>query len=141
MLNIEPARITSTFLGIERKPGVHKGGFTFYITFAGDHMAPRAYGGYNLQVIPKDAHGDHIGAPWTGPMLKGLLDTLEVPSWEQLRQYQVRLRRDDDGEIVAVGHPTKDRWFTFEAYEYVFHVDRPVLFKDVDRDEASDDAA
>lgn len=118
---IENARVGATMLGLE-----DRGVFTFGITLTGDHWS-QTYGNWSLQVTGRDPRGDAIGAPWAGPMILGLLNTLKVDSWERLRGQLVRVKRDRPlGPILCVGHAVEDRWFRCEDYELFFDEDRPL---------------
>jgi len=84
------ARIIDTFLGIEH------GCLTFQL-FIGVENAEQAYGGYNIS--------GYSG----GPVIKKILETLEVEKWESLIGTYIRLIRLEDGKIKSIKHITKNK--------------------------------
>lgn len=51
-------------------------------------------------------------ADYAGTWIWGLLDTLEVSSWDELAGVHVRVESETLGSpILRIGHILKDRWF------------------------------
>ena len=93
---IENAKITGTELGgDERGPS-----FWLYLDYGG---SGQGFGGYRL------------GGEFTHYVIMGILDTLEIARWEDLKGKPCRAKIED-GTIVSVGHYLKDQWFTPKEY-------------------------
>ena len=89
---IQNATVTSTELGgDERGPS-----FWLHLDYGG---SSQGFGGYRL------------GGEFTNYVVMGILDTLEVASWEKLKGTPVRAKIED-GTIVSIGHYIKEQWFT-----------------------------
>jgi len=70
----------------------------------------QGYGGYRLDGWDK-----------TGNVLNDLLDTFKVQNFRDLEGEYCRVKREDgefhlSGKVKAIGHPVKDRWFSFDNY-------------------------
>lgn len=88
---IRNATITSTSLGNdERGPS-----FWVNLTYGG---AGQGFGGYFL------------GGAFTHYVIMGILNTLEVDNWEDLKGTPVRVE-SDGGKVYRIGHYLKDKWF------------------------------
>jgi hypothetical protein len=46
--------------------------------------------------------------------VRGLLETLELEKWEDLKGAHVRIKREEgwNGRIKEIGHFLKDKWFS-----------------------------
>ena len=86
------ATIESTMLGFE-----DHGILTFMITVTFGDNSIQGFGGYVL-------HHEHI---------KGILNTLEVGRWEDLKgvNLRVELSSEVNSTITKIGHISKDQWF------------------------------
>jgi len=94
---IENAKITSTFLGRE-----DHGILTGMVTLAGDGWGV-GFGGRCL------------GGDYTTEWIKGVLDTLEVSSWEKLPGTLVRVEWEGvGGRALRIGHAIKNKWYSGE---------------------------
>lgn len=90
------AKITGTELGgDERGPS-----FWLSLDYGG---SGQGFGGYRL------------GGTFTHYVIMGILDTLEVARWEDLKGKPCRAKIED-GTVVSVGHYLKDQWFTPKEY-------------------------
>lgn len=103
------AEITDTFLGIE-----DHGIMSFNIQTMSDGCG-QGFGGYGLDQhnkITKKRDG------WGGGvmMLRGILETIGVSKWEDLKGKFCRVRAIPFGRIVAVGHIINDKWFVFDEF-------------------------
>jgi len=102
------AKIENTFLGRE-----DHGIMTFMLNLAGDGSR-QGFGTYSM-----DTYNGKKRVPTLFGMaiIMGILDTLEVDSWEKLKGQLVRYKRVS-GMIVAIGHIYKEKWFNIkELYE------------------------
>lgn len=96
MNETENAVVRSTELGgNERGPS-----FWLHLDYGG---AGQGFGGYRL------------GGEFTHYVIMGILETLEVDSWEKLKGTPVRAKIED-GTVVSIGHYLKDQWFTPRDY-------------------------
>jgi len=111
------AEINSTMLGVE-----DHGILTFMIMVGGKGWG-QGFGGYGLDTYvkqdfkPNFRYGTALGME----MIRRILDTLEIDGWEKLTGKTIRIRKEAEygsSKIDAIGHPTKDKWFSpAEAYE------------------------
>lgn len=107
---IENAEITSTMLGPE-----DHGIFTCYITVRGDGWGC-CFGGYALDYYDKEKK-ERIPCQYGLYAIKGLMDTLEVTKWEDLKGQYVRCESDGwGGKITRIGHLLKNKWFSFDEF-------------------------
>lgn len=60
--------------------------------------------------------GYALGGEYTTTVIKGILNTVGVESWENLKGKHVRVKRESDwnGKILEIGHFMEDKWFSFE---------------------------
>jgi len=96
------AKIDSTDLGFHDGVGSIP---NFWLRLSGEGWV-QGFGGYAL------------GGVFTHKAIYGILNTLEVESWEKLTGQLVRFRRESDqwsAKVVAIGHPIKDKWFDLAA--------------------------
>lgn len=95
------AKIESTFLGRE-----DHGIMTFVLDLVGEGWG-QGFGTYSM-----DTYNGEKRVPTLFGMaiIMGILDTLEVDSWEKLKGQIVRYKRKS-GRIVAIGHIYKEKWF------------------------------
>lgn len=102
------AKITSTSLGEDR------GCLTAYLTLKGDGWC-YSYGGYCLDHWFSDP-GKYSSSDGYGAIIE-LMKTLEVESWEELKNKYVRVEIEGwSGKIFRIGHLMKDKWFSFKDY-------------------------
>lgn len=90
------AKITSTKLGFDDHYS-----FWLYLDYGG---SGQGFGGYAL------------GGKFTDYILRGILETLGVDTWEKLPGTSVRVDRDH-GKIYRIGHYLKDDWFDPGSYD------------------------
>lgn len=106
---MQNAIISGTMLGRE-----DHGIFTYLIHFDFGGSG-QGGGGYTLDEAKHDEDSKFLGRVGTAfgmQQIIGLLDCLEVDSWEELKGKPVRVEADH-GQIYRVGHYMKDRWFVF----------------------------
>lgn len=96
---IENATIINTFLGTE-----DHGIFTFFINFQFESGSLQSIGGYCLESYENPLN-----------MIKKILDTFDVKSWEDLKDKQVRVRSVGLA-IVSIGHFEKDKWLDVDVW-------------------------
>ena len=99
---IQNAKIESVSLGFE-----DHGILTcwLHLDYGG---AGQGFGGYGFSHDPRG--NGHIGSPDLADYIIGILDTLEVDSWEKLPGKMVRADSTHD-KVLRIGHLLKDRWF------------------------------
>jgi hypothetical protein len=58
--------------------------------------------------------GYALGKEHTDYWVRGLLETLELEKWEDLKGAHVRIKREEgwNGRIKEIGHFLKDKWFS-----------------------------
>lgn len=95
----ENAKITSSFLG---KEGHGIPSFMLECKVGG---SSQGFGGYSLR------------HPSYHDLIFKILDAVGAESWEKLAGSYCRIRRNDPGRIVAIGHITEDRWLDMRDYE------------------------
>jgi hypothetical protein len=105
---IENARITATFFGIE-----DHGILTWVLTCERD-SGTQGFGGWGFTHQPSGSKV--IGQAMLAEQVYALLKTLEVDSWEKLKGLYVRTKRED-GMIVAIGHIVKNKWLDLRAWK------------------------
>lgn len=101
-MGFEKARITNTFLGLERH-GIP----TFYIMFDMESGYANRFGGWDLR--------------WDGngiDMIAGILEALEIDSWEDLMGTSAHLYTDYRGRIISIGNSHKSKWADISKYRY-----------------------
>ena len=73
------------------------------------------FGGYCLDNWCVDI-GKHSSIDGYGAIIE-LMKTLEVESWEELKDKYVRVEIEGwGGKIIKIGHLMKDKWFSFKEY-------------------------
>lgn len=108
------ARITKTMLGFE-----DHGILTIWLYLELDGSG-QGFGGYALDDKPLDGDRSKTGysrqpTKLCGRAITGILQALEVSSWEKLPGTYVRVHKADFfAPITRIGHVIKDRWFSFE---------------------------
>jgi len=104
-LEIKNARIKSTMLGME-----DHGIFTAFLYVEGDNWAC-GFGGYGMDAYAKHLN-KRIGHRFGIDFIKGVLETLDVLTWEKLSGTFLRVETEGlGGKIKRVGHPIKEKWF------------------------------
>ncbi len=104
---IENARISHTTLGVEDH-GILI--LNLGLDYGGSGQG--AGGGWSLDGYNK-ATEKREGVDIS--IIRAILETLEVSNWEALPG--TFLRADHDrGEVYAIGHPLKDKWFNFQEW-------------------------
>ena len=74
-----------------------------------------AFGGYCLDHWFLET-GEHHSSDGYGAIIE-LMKTLEVESWEALKGKYARVEIEGcRGKILRIGHPMKDKWFSFKDY-------------------------
>lgn len=101
MSEVVNAEIKSTTLGFHDGRGSIP---TFWLQMGGDGWG-QGFGGYKF------------GGTFTHNCIYGILEALEVESWEALKGTLCRIERTEpfSGSIVKVGHIFKDKWFDLRA--------------------------
>lgn len=102
------AKITSTKLGEEH------GCLTADLLVEGESWCC-TFGGYCLDHWFAET-GEHHSSDGYGAIIE-LMKTLEVESWEELKNKYVRVEIEGwGGKILRIGHLMKDKWFSFKDY-------------------------
>ena len=108
------ARIKSTHLGFE-----DHGILTIWIHLEFEHSG-QGFGGFVLDDKPLEEDRGQSGyrrqpSALAGRSITGILQALDVTSWEKLAGTYVRIRKDGgwSAPITHIGHIIKDRWFSF----------------------------
>lgn len=102
------AKITSTKLGEEH------GCLTADLLVEGESWGC-TFGGYCLDHWFAET-GEHHSSDGYGAIIE-LMKTLEVESWEELKNKYVRVEIEGlGGKILRIGHLMKDKWFSFKDY-------------------------
>lgn len=94
---IHNAKIESTMLGFEGH-GIFS--FMIHVEWEGHHS--QGFGGYSL------------GGEFTNDVIKGILKTVDVEKWEDLRGSLIRIKHESDAynsRIVAIGNIISEKWF------------------------------
>lgn len=55
--------------------------------------------------------------------IKEILDVFDVSCWEDLKGQYARIVRDDEGNIIKIGHIINDEWFEYKKKEFDFYMD------------------
>lgn len=94
------AEIESAQIGFEGH-----GILTIMFTFKTDGGG-QGYGGYRVDGV----------SDFFSESIKGILNTLEVENWEDVKGAFVRIKRGSEwnGKITAFGNIVKNKWFSFE---------------------------
>jgi len=100
--DVENAKITSTFLGIE-----DHGILTWGITLSGEGWGQ----GFGNRSWDHKEGELRIANSGFGTTIRELLETLDIHKWEDLRGQLVRVDHDF-GCVYRIGHITKDQWTT-----------------------------
>lgn len=95
MINIVNAQITSTRLGFE-----DHGILSAMIILEWDSSS-QGFGGYSLEKQRMSI------------FVKGVLKTLEIDNWEDLKGKYVRIKQNNN-KIHEIGNIVKDKWFNPE---------------------------
>lgn len=101
MKEIKNAKIETTMLGFEDHSIM-----TCFITlnYGG---SSQGYGGYVL-----DGKHDDYKTNYGIRFVMGILETVGVEKWEELKGKHVRAEIGDDGKIERIGHIIEDKWFS-----------------------------
>lgn len=94
MTEIINAEITGTQLGFE-----DRGIFTFSVDLNYGGNGAQSFGGYAL------------GKEYTNYVIKGILKTVGVDNWEDLKGKHVRVERERLGKVLKIGNLLEDNWF------------------------------
>lgn len=103
--DIENAKIRSTQLGCKSDHGI----LSCWIHVEGEGWG-QGFGGYGLDGPWSEREQRRLDSTECGRWISGILDALELDTWEKLPGTIVRIRRSEN-TIVAIGHAYKDRWF------------------------------
>lgn len=99
-LKTENVKINDTHLGFE-----DHGLLTFFLYLSGDGWGT-GFGGIRL------------GGEYTSKVVEGVLKTVGVEKWEDLKGQLVRCKHEGwGGRTVAIGHPIENKWFDLENLE------------------------
>lgn len=110
-MEIENAKIKSTFLGIEDHNIM-----TFSIELAGDGWG-QCFGHIPLDSYNRETNKRDKDCGKTSLIIRDLLDTLEIFQWEKLPNQLCRVCRENySSPITAIGHIFKNKWFRLEDY-------------------------
>lgn len=71
--------------------------------------ATQSFGGFSFD---HSARGNTIPSRAAAFFIRRILETVEVSKWENLRGKYVRVKRDSNGKLYALGNILKDSWFT-----------------------------
>ncbi|KAB0269017.1 hypothetical protein [Microvirga brassicacearum] len=109
MTNTDPTNgtIDSAEINIAR-------GFILESTIAiNDGTSTQLFGGFILGGTPGSKAGGHETSPNScAEWIVSIMSAAEAVRWSDLRGRAVRFKRDETGEIVAIGHITSDdHWF------------------------------
>lgn len=105
MPTIENCKIKSTSLGVE-----DLGIFTAFVWLEGDGWGC-GFGGFAFDQWNKD-QGRRVGNAFGVEFIRGVLETLEVDTWEKLPGTFLRAECDGvGGGVRKIGHPIKNVWF------------------------------
>lgn len=105
-MEIENAKIKSTFLGIEDHNIM-----TFSIELTGDGWG-QCFGHISLNSYNEKTKKRDKDCGKTSPMIRDLLDTFEITHWEKLAGELCRVQRENyPSPITAIGHIFKNKWF------------------------------
>lgn len=111
--SIQNAKITSTRLGEEY------GCLTVDLIIEGEGWGC-GFGGYCLDHWFSEI-GQHNSSDGYGAIIE-LMKTLDVESWEELKDKYVRVEIEGwGGKIIKIGHLMKDKWFSFQDYFDTVH--------------------
>lgn len=91
-MEIKNAKITGTSLGNDDR------GPSFWVYVEYGQYGGQGFGGYSL------------GGEFTHYVIMGILNTLGVDKWEDLKGKPVRVKSSHD-KIQAIGHYLEDKWF------------------------------
>ena len=96
-MEIQNAKITSTSLGDTGRGN----SFWLHLDYGG---SGQGFGGYAL------------GGKFTHYVITGILETVGVDTWEELKGKSVRVKIKSDGgwggSIIAIGHFLDEKWFS-----------------------------
>lgn len=101
------AKITSTTLGWKNAPCLC---VQLELDYGG---SMQGFGGWSMDNHPQLRGEERAPSLAAGATIAGLLRTVGVESWEEIKgQYvRVELTNADDGLIIRIGHIMKDIWF------------------------------
>lgn len=105
------AKITETKLGCLHDRGI----MTFWIMLEFG-SGEQGFGGYAMDSYCKTAK-KRLQTALTGEVVHGILEALELDSWEDLKGKYVRIAVDSPGfgqKILGIGHIVKDKFFMVE---------------------------
>ncbi len=99
------ARIKSTMLGID-----DYGIMTCFLHLEQEGSG-QAFGGFTLDGPYNDKSRERDPNKLCGFWIKRILDVVGVCKWEDLPGKYVRVKGEDFGEIIGIGHITDNKWF------------------------------
>lgn len=67
----------------------------------------QGFGGYALY----SSNFKPVGIRACGFYIWRLLEVVEVSNWKDLKGKNVRVLKDDNDMVIAIGHITRDKWF------------------------------
>lgn len=107
------AKITKTQLGCLHDRGIMT--FWIHLEFGG---CGQGFGGYCLDSYDRQK-GIRVQSKLTGYMIYGILQALELDSWEDLKGKYVRAVVDSTGfnqKLLGIGHIVNDNFFMIEDW-------------------------
>ena len=107
-IKVQNAKIESTFLGVEDH-GILS--FFLYLDYGG---ICQGFGGWELDGYDKETKG-RKGIAASIELIRAILDTLEVSSWEKLPGNYCRAKCSWN-KVHAIGHPLKDKWLDVQEF-------------------------
>jgi hypothetical protein len=99
------ALIESTMLGIEGH-----GIMTCYLMLKQEGTG-QGFGGYSLDGPYNHKTKEREHNKVCGYFIKRILETVGVEKWEDLEGKYIRVKGEEWGDIEAIGHITKNKWF------------------------------
>lgn len=112
-LHYQNAIITHTELGCLNDRGI----MTFWIHLKWDGCG-QGFGGYALDMYNKETK-QREQSIYTADIIYGILNALELSSWEDLKGKYVRAIRTSDrlsGDVIGLAHIVKDKEFNIREY-------------------------
>ena len=110
---VENCKISNTHLGYHPDYGI----LTFMINVEGEGWG-QGFGNYALDSYDEESRERRPESNLTGRVVTGLLSSLGVNKWEDLKGQYCRIGKSEPhGPIKAIGHITKEKWFEIESLQ------------------------
>lgn len=107
------AKVTNTQLGCLHDRGIMT--FWIHLEFG---IGGKGFGGYCLDSWDSD-NNERVQSKLTGDMIYGILQALDLDSWEDLKGKYVRVAVDEKGfgqKLLGIGHIVNDKFFMIEDW-------------------------